>query len=73
MENMKSVRLSHGLSQADMARELGVSLSLYTKVEQGNVPASRAFMEKFKSRFPNESIDFIFFHVNSDNVAVGVQ
>lgn len=70
MENLKSVRLSHDLSQADMARELGVSLSLYTKVELGIVPASRAFMEKFKSRFPNESIDFIFFHINSDIIAV---
>lgn len=73
MEELKSLRLSRGLSQADMAQELGVSLSLYVKVEQGTVPASRAFMEKFKCRFPHESIDFIFFHTISDNIAVCAQ
>lgn len=73
MKTVKTVRLNVGLSQAEMAQTLGVSLSLYTKVEQSKVPASRAFMEKFKRRFPNENIDLIFFGNNSDNTAVSVR
>lgn len=66
MNALRELRTENGFSQEKMAAELGVSLSMYQKVEQGNAKAGRAFMEKIKSRFPEVSIDYIFFTVNSD-------
>lgn len=70
MINLREFRKQKGMSQEKMAAELGVSLSMYSKVEQGNAKAGRAFMEKIKRRFPEASIDFIFFDGNSDISAV---
>lgn len=66
MNALRELRTENGFSQEKMAAELGVSLSMYQKVEQGNAKAGRAFMEKIKRRFPGVSIDYIFFTVNSD-------
>lgn len=66
MNALRELRTENGFSQEKMAAELGVSLSMYQKVEQGNAKAVRAFMEKIKRRFPEVSIDYIFFTVNSD-------
>jgi hypothetical protein len=43
---------------------------MYQKVEQGNAKAGRKFMEKIKQRFPEASIDYIFFATNSGISAV---
>lgn len=61
MNNLRELRKENGYSQEQMAAELGVSLSMYQKVEQGNAKAGRNFMEKIKQRFPEASIDYIFF------------
>ena len=53
-----------------MASELGVSLSMYAKVEQGTAKAGRNFMEKIKRKYPEASIDHIFFTMNSNNIAI---
>lgn len=60
MNNLRELRKENGLNQEQMAAELGVSLSMYQKVEQGNAKAGRKFMEKIKQRFPEASIDYIF-------------
>lgn len=60
MNNLRELRKENGYSQEQMAAELGVSLSMYQKVEQGNAKAGRNFMEKIKQRFPEASIDYIF-------------
>lgn len=65
MNNLRELRKENGLNQEQMAAELGVSLSMYQKVEQGNAKAGRKFMEKIKQRFPEASIDYIFFATNS--------
>lgn len=65
MNNLREFRKENGLNQEQMAAELGVSLSMYQKVEQGNAKAGRKFMEKIKQRFPEASIDYIFFATNS--------
>lgn len=70
MSKLQEFRKQKGLSQEKIAAELGVSLSMYQKVEQGNAKAGRAFMEKIKHRFPEVSIDYIFFDNNSDISAV---
>ncbi|MFR8309480.1 MAG: helix-turn-helix domain protein [Bacteriophage sp.] len=70
MNNLRELRKENGFNQEQMAAELGVSLSMYQKVEQGNAKAGRKFMEKIKKRFPEASIDYIFFAINSDISAV---
>lgn len=70
MNNLREFRVERGYSQEKMAIELGVSFSMYAKVEQGNAKAGRAFMEKLKCRFPEASIDHIFFSSNSGISAV---
>lgn len=70
MCKLREFRTQKGLSQEKMAIELGVSLSMYAKVEQGTAKAGRAFMEKIKHRFPEASIDNIFFTTNSNNIAI---
>lgn len=70
MNNLRELRKENGFSQEQMAAELGVSLSMYQKVEQGNAKAGRAFMEKLKCRFPEASIDHIFFANNNNNFAI---
>lgn len=70
MNNLRELRMQHGLSQEKMAFELGVSVSMYAKVENGAAKAGRAFMEKVKNRYPEANIDNIFFESNSNNLAV---
>lgn len=70
MDTLREFRAQRGLSQEKMAIELGVSLSMYAKVENGAAKAGRAFMEKIKSRFPEVSIDDIFFEANSNIIAI---
>lgn len=48
-------------SQLEMAREMGVSLSLYEKVERGIRNPSYRFICKFKNVFHDTSVDGIFF------------
>ena len=66
---LKEFRKKHGLSQEAMSRKLGITLSMYEKVESGRVGASAAFMRRLKNAFPEVSIDLIFFTHNSNNVA----
>lgn len=60
MNSLRELRMQHGLSQEKMAIELGVSVSMYAKVENGAAKAWRAFMEKVKTRYPEANIDNIF-------------
>ena len=70
MERLRNFRKSQGLSQKDMAEKLGITLSMYEKVEGGRTGASAAFMGRVKSVFPNIVIDDIFFSANSNKIAV---
>jgi len=70
MCELKEFRTQKVLSQEKMANELGVSLSMYAKVEQGTAKAGRNFMEKIKRKYPEASIDHIFFAANSNNIAI---
>ena len=69
MEKLKELRKEKGLTQQDMAKRIGFTLSMYEKVEGGRVKASAAFMRAVKKAFPDANIDFIFFDANSNDVA----
>ena len=60
MRQLKDFRVRNNLTQIELAEKLKVSLSYYTKVEQGLVKAGRGFIEKFVQTFPNESSDMFF-------------
>lgn len=66
---LREYRKKLGLSQDAMARKLGITLSMYEKVESGRAGASAAFMRRLKNAFPEVSIDQIFFTNNSNDVA----
>ena len=61
MERLKKFRQEKGLSQEAMAKILGITLSMYEKVEQGRANASSAFMKRMKAAFDDVNIDYIFF------------
>ncbi len=61
MEKLRKFRKLKKYSQKDMAVQLGVSASYYYKVESGHQNPSYEFLVKFKKRFPNDSVDQVFF------------
>lgn len=62
MENrLKIFRESQNLNQKEMSEKLGVSLSYYSKVENGIRNSSFDFLRKIKESFPDISIDDTFF------------
>lgn len=69
MDKLKQLRKAHNLTQEAMARRLGITLSMYEKVEGGRTGASAAFMKKVKAAFPDITIDDIFFDTDSNIVA----
>lgn len=69
MEALRRFRKSLNLTQEAMANRLGITVSMYEKVEGGRAGASAAFMRRIKNEFPNANIDEIFFAANSNDVA----
>ena len=64
MQQLRELRKKHGLTQKSMAQKMGITLSMYEKVEGGRVKASSAFMRRIKTIFPDANIDAIFFAEN---------
>ena len=69
MERLKEFRRKQKMTQEGMAKKIGVTLSMYEKVERGSINASAAFMRRLKKSFPDIDINFIFFEANSNNIA----
>ena len=59
--DLKEFRKEKNLEQKQMAKEIGVSASYYCKVEQRIQNPSYMFLSKLKKRFPDVSIDALFF------------
>ena len=70
MEQLKQFRKEKKMTQEGMAQKIGITLSMYEKVERGAVSASAAFMRRMKEAFPDIDINFIFFSQNSREIAV---
>lgn len=60
MEILKQFRNSTNLTSYRFAEEIGVSKSLYEKVENGQRKPSREFLSKLKTRFPEFDINIFF-------------
>ncbi len=61
LKSLQEFRRSKGITQGDMARLMGITLSMYEKVEEGRAGASAAFMRRLKKAFPEVNIDALFF------------
>lgn len=59
--SLKEFRDNLGLTQNQMADEIGVSKSYYSKVESDFQKPSFEFLRKLKSRFSDVDIDEMFF------------
>ena len=59
--DLKEFRTTRGLTQAELAKELGFSKSYYSKIENEERQPSFLFMSKLKNRYQEVSIDEIFF------------
>ena len=62
--NLKEFRTARGLTQAELAKELGFSKSYYSKIENEERQPGFPFMKILKNRYPEVSIDDIFFRSN---------
>lgn len=60
MEHLKRFRLSLGLTSLEMSVKLGISYSLYDKIERGERNASNAFLRKFSKIFPSYDLNLFF-------------
>lgn len=49
--NLKILRVKHGLTQMEMSKKIGVSLSIYCKVENGKQNCSTRFLRKLQQAF----------------------
>ena len=60
MNNLKTFRETIGKTQQQMASDLGVSKSLYEKIENKKRKPSREFIEKAKKKYPILDINIFF-------------
>lgn len=60
MEELKSFRLSLGLTIQEFANSIKISKSLYEKVESGARKPSRQFTTKLKSKYPQFDVNIFY-------------
>ena len=58
---LRKIRLEHNMSVKEMSAFIGVSCSLYEKIEYGQRTPSYNFIKKFKAKVPSSNTDEIFF------------
>ena len=66
-DNLIKFRYEQNKSIVEFAKILGISHSLYYKIETGKRNPSYNFLCKFKNVYPNADIDSIFFTNLIDN------
>ena len=54
MEKLKELRLANGLSQTEIAFELGISQKAYSKIENGYVKIEKEMADQYKKDYPDE-------------------
>lgn len=61
MNTLVDFRNLNHLTQKQMAEKLGITLTLYSKIELGLRNPSYNFLVKFKKAFKEANVDSIFF------------
>lgn len=59
-KELYSMRLNLGISQREMAKQLGISESFYMKIENNERNISKNFLEKLKNKFPDMDMNIFF-------------
>lgn len=60
MKVLKDFRNSLNLTAQEFAKEIGISKSLYDKVETGARKPSREFLTKLKKKYPQFDVNIFF-------------
>ena len=60
METLKKIREELNLTMDEMAERLGMSTSMYEKIEYGYRVPSRRFVESMKKTFPFVDVNIFF-------------
>ena len=60
MEALKNFRMSLNLTLQQFADTIGISKSLYEKVEMGIRKPSREFLTKLKNKYPQFDVNIFF-------------
>ncbi|KOM89546.1 helix-turn-helix transcriptional regulator [Clostridium botulinum] len=63
MIQLVNFRVKYGLTQQEMSKKIGTTLTFYSKVELGLRNPSYNFIVKFKKAFPKVDVDNIFFKI----------
>ena len=61
LTTLKLFRRKRELTQRQMAKRIGVSYSLYEKVERGRMRPGKWFVQGFKEAFPHADVDKVLF------------
>lgn len=61
--DLVNFRVKNSLTQKEISKRIGTTLTFYSKVELGIRNPSYNFIQKFKSAFPEANIDEIFFKI----------
>lgn len=69
---LKEFRLKNNKTQGEMAKYIGVSKSLYEKIEYGDRSPSANFIKKFKEAFPNVDTN-IFFNIKTHETCINIE
>lgn len=64
MEILKKFRLSLGMTAQEFADYIGISKSLYDKIETGIRKPSREFTTKLKKKYPQFDVNIFFIESN---------
>lgn len=64
MEELKDFRTSLGLGIKEVADSIGVSKSLYEKIEYGFREPSRNFITRLKKKYPQFDTNIFFTRIN---------
>lgn len=62
MNTLVDLRNKKKLTQREMAKKIGISLTMYSKIEIGERNPSYNFLVKFKKTFEDIDVDKLFFN-----------
>lgn len=60
MNDIKTIRVLLGRTADEFASDLGVSLSMYEKVEYGYIEPSKKMIRNLKKKYPFVDINYFF-------------